>query len=79
MTGPEVIRAIEQAVAYMLLFHEQKGEDFGGIEEPLDLERFEKAVTGFSHITAALLPAGKKCQYCNGTGIAQKGAKKVKP
>lgn len=79
MSGNEVIRAIEQATALMLLFQEQRKEEFGSVEESLDMARFEQALAGFGHTTAVLLPAGKKCIHCNGTGIAQKGTKKVKP
>lgn len=79
MTSNEVIRAMEQATACMLLFHEQKKEVFGGVEETLEMERFEQVLTGFSHTAAMLLPAGKKCIYCKGTGIAQKSTKKVNP
>jgi hypothetical protein len=79
MSDSEVIRAIEQATALMLFFHEQKKEELGSVDEPLDSERLLQALAGFAHARMVLFPAGKKCPHCNGTGIAPKPSRKGTP
>lgn len=66
MNANQVIVAVEHATAIMYYFHKQ-------VESNVDSDDhiLKRAVEDFCSVSRILLPPGKKCESCNGTGSAR--------
>lgn len=79
MKSGDVIRALQQATEMILLFNEQRHEELSDSEERLDIEEFDRALSGLVSTALTLLPVGTPCPCCKGSGKAGKRLKKRRP